>query len=337
MYKKLIYIAILWTLLLIMLGAYVRLSDAGLGCPDWPGCYGHMMVPASEQALEKAKNLYPLQPVEAHKAWKEMVHRYAAGGLGVLIMLIGGVAIFKRHVLKQGIKLPLLLVATLFIQAALGMWTVTLLLKPAIVTAHLLGGMATLALLVLLYTQQHTYPGWQNMPLQRFALLTWALLLAQITLGGWVSSNYAALACYDFPACQQGVWIPSMDFTDAFHIFRELGMRPQGGYLSQENLVAIHWLHRVGAVVVSVVMLGLIIQLIRYRESLFWGVVLLMLLMAQIMLGIGNVVFSLPLLMAVAHNGVAAGLLATLTLINGRLWQVGKSGRKDNAHNFHLV
>jgi cytochrome c oxidase assembly protein subunit 15 len=320
-----------------MLGAYVRLSDAGLGCPDWPGCYGHLTVPASEQALEKANILYPAQPVEVHKAWKEMVHRYGAGGLGVLIIIICWLALAKRQARKQGLILPVVLVITLLVQAALGMWTVTLLLKPAIVTAHLLGGMATLALLIILYTRQQAYPGWQTIPLQYFALVAWLALLGQIILGGWVSSNYAALVCYEFPTCHQGLWLPPMDFTDVFHVFRELGRRSEGSYLSQENLVAIHWLHRVGAVLVSVVIVGLGSSLIRYRDTLVWGGVLLGLLVIQIMLGIGNVVLSLPLWMAVAHNGVAAGLLATLTLINARLWQVRQSESKNNAHNFPMV
>lgn len=320
MYKKLIYIAIIWTWLLIMLGAYVRLSDAGLGCPDWPGCYGQITVPATQQALAEAQHLYPTQPVEMDKAWKEMLHRYVAGGLGVVIFCIIATAIIKRRTLRQGIKLPLLLGATLLLQAALGMWTVTLLLKPAIVTAHLLGGMITLALLVLLYTRQNNRVSWQNIPLSRFSCIAWIVVISQIALGGWVSSNYAALACYDFPTCQ-GLWLPPMDFTDAFHLFRELGVRADGRYLSQENLTAIHWLHRVGAIVVSIVILGLVAQLLRYRQTVGWSMLLLALLVLQVMLGIGNVIFSLPLWMAVAHNGVAAVLLATLTLINSRLCQ----------------
>lgn len=326
--KKLIMVAIIWTLILIMLGAYVRLNDAGLGCPDWPGCYGEMFLPQEESALTKAQSLYPENPIETHKANKEMWHRYVAGGLGMIILLIIVMSIKQRTKISD-IILPLSLGGVLLFQAVLGMWTVTLLLKPAIVTAHLLGGMLTLVLLSLLYTQKvntqtdHVVQWNALQSLRGFALFAWICVFLQIALGGWVSSNYAALACYDFPQCQQ-LWVPSMDFADAFHLFRELGVGPTGKYLTMENLTAIHWLHRVGALAVFLVLLGFGACLLRYKEARLWSIMLLTTLVLQISLGIANVLLSLPLFIAVLHNGVAAILLLILTLINARLWQTVK-------------
>lgn len=325
MIKKLTLVALIWTLLLIMLGAYVRLNDAGLGCPDWPGCYGEIFLPNDEAAIAKAQSLYPDSPIEAHKASKEMWHRYAAGGLGLLIFVIIASSI-KTGSRKKDSLLPLSLGGLLLFQATLGMWTVTLLLKPVIVTAHLLGGMLTLALLGLLYLQQNKPPAtnliaWSKLRSMRgFALFAWACVFLQIALGGWVSSNYAALACYDFPKCQQ-FWIPPMDFQDAFHLFRNLGASKTGGYLSMESLTAIHWLHRVGAVAVFIILISFASCLLRYRVARVWAGYMLALLVLQISLGIANVLLSLPLWVAVLHNGGAAILLLILTLINAHLWQ----------------
>lgn len=326
--KKLTFLALIWTLLLIMLGAYVRLNDAGLGCPDWPGCYGEMFISQDEAAMEKAQSLYPDSPIETHKASKEMWHRYVAGGLGILMFVIIALSI-KARVRKKDIILPLSLGGLLLFQAALGMWTVTLLLKPVIVTAHLLGGMLTLVLLGLLYFQHNketgvTLAAWNKLTsLRGFALFAWVCVLAQIALGGWVSSNYAALACYDFPTCQQ-LWIPAMDFQDAFHLFRNLGVGPTGEYLTMENLTAIHWLHRVGALAVFIVLISFGSYLLRYKVARVWAGWLLVGLVLQISLGIANVLLSLPLWVAVLHNGGAAILLLILTLINARLWQLGQ-------------
>lgn len=324
MYKKLILLALVWTWILIMLGAYVRLSDAGLGCPDWPGCYGQLSVPETTVAVDRANALYPTQPLEKPKAWKEMVHRYVAGGLGLLIFIIIALAIKNRRCFQKGIGLPLLLGGVLLLQAALGMWTVTLLLKPAIVTAHLLGGMLTFVLLTLLYARQGVAVTFNKISSSHSALFlaksAWVVLFLQIALGGWVSSNYAALACYDFPHCQ-GAWIPPMDFRDAFHLFRELGMTAQGTYLSYESMTAIHWLHRVGALIVSSLLILLSLFLWRDKGKRLYAGLLGSLLVVQLGLGIANVLWSLPLGIAVAHNGVAALLLAWITWINVRLSQ----------------
>lgn len=324
MYKKLILLALVWTWILIMLGAYVRLSDAGLGCPDWPGCYGQLSVPETTAAVDRANALYPTQPLEKPKAWKEMVHRYVAGALGILIFIIIGLAIKNRRHFQEGIGLPLLLGGVLVFQAALGMWTVTLLLKPAIVTAHLLGGMLTLVLLTLLYARQGVVVTFNKISISHSELFlaksAWVVLFVQIALGGWVSSNYAALACYDFPYCQ-GAWIPPMDFQAAFHLFRELGMTAQGTYLNYESMTAIHWLHRVGALVVSSLLILLSVLLWRDKRKHLYAGLLGSLLVLQLGLGVANVLWSLPLGIAVAHNGVAALLLAWITWINVRLSQ----------------
>ena len=322
MYKKLIWFTAGLAFCVIVLGAYVRLSDAGLGCPDWPGCYGQIDVPKGNQEIAAAQQAFPGKPVEGHKAIKEMVHRYLAGTLGLLILAIAVVAWRKRKELEQSPMLASVLVGLVIFQALLGMWTVTLLLKPAIVSAHLLGGMTTLALLVWLALRQGAN-NQQSDFLQAPRLRPWGwlglgIVFAQIVLGGWVSSNYAALACADFPMCQ-GRWLPAMDFSHAFHFARELGMTASGTLLPHEALTAMHWTHRVGALVTFLYIGGLSIVLLRSRALAGFGATMLGLLLGQLSLGISNVLFSLPLPVAVAHNGVAALLLISLVVLNFRI------------------
>lgn len=315
--RGLIGLAVLLAAVVVPLGAYVRLSDAGLGCPDWPGCYGHLAVPAAPHELERAAALYPAQPVEAGKAWKEMVHRYAAATLGLLIIAIALTSWRQRH--QPGTAGALL--ALVLGQGALGMWTVTLLLKPAIVTAHLLGGMAVLTLLALLYWRE-TGPREAAVSIgtRRTAWLGGGLLLGQVALGGWVSSNYAALACgTEFPACRGAAWPADMRFTDAFHVLRELGQTAAGDSLSLAHLTAIHWLHRLGALAVTLVVGLLIVRLWRVLHLRCHLRVLAGLLAAQLGLGIANVLWQLPLPLAVAHNAGAALLGVTLALLLARL------------------
>jgi cytochrome c oxidase assembly protein subunit 15 len=218
-------------LCVVVLGAWVRLSDAGLGCPDWPGCYGHVDVPAGAGERAAAQAAYPERPLEPAKAWKEMVHRYAAGALGLLVAALAAVAVARR---RRGVApgLPVALLALVIFQALLGMWTVTLLLKPIIVLAHLLGGLALLAGLTWL-TLCHAprvpnlvHPPW----LRGWVLVCAGVLVLQIMLGGWTSTNYAALACPDFPTCQ-GEWWPETDFANAFVPWRGLGIDYAGGVL----------------------------------------------------------------------------------------------------------
>jgi len=322
MFKKLIIAATLLAFGVIVLGAYVRLSDAGLGCPDWPGCYGKLSPAHAAEHIAQAETAQPGGPVSAHKAWKEMVHRYFASALGLLIVIIGVMAWVKRQQLMQGVGLPTLLIVLVIFQGLLGMWTVTLLLKPVIVTLHLLGGITTLALLVWLGQRQS-----RNIPEMRiqdaarmksWALAGLAVVFLQIALGGWVSSNYAALACADFPTCK-GVWVPTMDFNHAFHFTRELGKTAQGELLSLDSLTAIHWMHRVGALITFLLLAVLVFKMLRIASLAKLGAVIGVVLLAQIGLGISNVLFSLPLPVAVAHNGVAALLLLVLVILNFRL------------------
>lgn len=310
-------------LCVIVLGAYVRLSDAGLGCPDWPGCYGQILAPSAEHEVKQANEAFPERPVETAKAWKEMAHRYLASALGLVILVLAFLAIKNRKDPEQSLRLPIVLVAVVCFQGALGMWTVTMLLKPAIVTLHLLGGMLTLALLVWLTASQKLTKN-KRLPVSKklkywsmFALLT---LSVQIALGGWTSTNYVALHCYDLPTCQ-GQWLPPTDFEEGFTIWRGLGVDYEGGVLSVEAGTAVHLTHRIGAVITLVVLASLIFMLFQIKQRLAQALATLLglLLITQITLGLLNIVLVLPLVIAVAHNGVAALLLACLVVINQAL------------------
>jgi cytochrome c oxidase assembly protein subunit 15 len=258
---------------------------------------------------------YPHQPFDAGKAWKEMIHRYDAGSLGLLVIAICLLAWRKEMRRQQSPALPTLLLGLIGLQAALGMWTVTLLLKPLIVTLHLLGGMATLALLVTLLLRTRTSSSFA--PAIRWpATLALLAVIGQIALGGWVSSNYAALACSDFPFCQ-GQWLPPSDFAHAFTVHRELGQTAHGELISAEALTAIHLTHRLGAVLVLLAVGTLAAVLLRSGQRR-WSVLLLALLGLQLGLGIANVLLALPLFLAVAHNLGAAALLSVVLAVNLR-------------------
>lgn len=307
-------------LLVVLLGAYTRLTHAGLGCPDWPGCYGFIGVPQSAEQLAHAEQHYPQAPVEAHKGWNEMVHRYFAGSLGLLILALAVQALRRRREPGQPLKLPLLLLGLVTLQAAFGMWTVTLKLWPQVVTAHLLGGFATLSLLLLLTLRLSVR--WPALPalsvhLRRLATLGLLLVIGQIALGGWVSSNYAAVACVDLPTCH-GQWWPAMDFANGFHLTQHIGPNYLGGQLDSDARTAIHMTHRLGAVLVTLVLLLLAWQLKRHGQARL-AALLLLALAGQISLGISNVLLHLPLAVAVAHNLGGAVLLLTLVSINYRL------------------
>ncbi|MET0052134.1 MAG: COX15/CtaA family protein [Candidatus Thiodiazotropha sp.] len=258
----------------ILVGAYVRLSDAGLGCPDWPGCYGQMVVP---DALPASHLDDPSQtrPLHRGKAWKEMIHRYLAGTLGLMILLLAVLAWRNRADPVQPRLLPGLLLGLVTLQAALGMWTVTLLVKPAIVTAHLLGGFATFVLLVLLalrlrQTPLLASPGQspdQSPGLRRHARLALLVLILQITLGGWTSTNYAALGCTDFPQCHAGQWWPQTDFSEAFTLWRGLGINYEFGVLEHDARAAIHLTHRIGALLTLLVVGSLGLRRWRWRTT----------------------------------------------------------------------
>ncbi|MGM0563003.1 MAG: COX15/CtaA family protein [Pseudomonadota bacterium] len=319
--QKLAMVSVLLTLVVVVLGAYVRLSDAGLGCPDWPGCYGKIGVPVEQGDVERANMAYPERPVEAGKAWKEMIHRYAASTLGLLIVIMAAIAWLRR---KQGVRpgLPTALVALVIFQGMLGMWTVTLLVQPVVVTAHLIGGMATLSALWWLLLR-HSDFAWQREQQVFRAASGWALfalvaLVFQIALGGWTSTHYAALACHGFPTCNGQWWPEVADFADAYSLWHELapGQRDfEGGVLHQGGRVAIHLSHRIGALVATAAILGLVMALFRcgraaaHRGGQWLALLTLLALSVQLALGIGNVFMQLPLWMATAHNGGAAVLL----------------------------
>lgn len=316
-YRPLVLCGVVLTFLVIVVGAYVRLEDAGLGCPDWPGCYGQMIgVPDEAHEVARAEQAFPGKPVDPGRAWKEMFHRYLAGMLGLLILAIAAIAWRRRGGSGRTPWLASALLLLVALQATLGMWTVTMLLQPAIVTLHLLGGMAILALLLWLALREiNPQPAPAARPLRPWAAAGLALLVAQIALGGWVSTNYAALACADFPTCH-GEWLPTMDFENAFHVLRELGVTAAGTPLSYEALTAIHWSHRLGALVTLVYIGFLALWALRIPQLRTIGAALLALLLAQAGLGIANVLLRLPLVLAAAHNAGAALLLAALVMLN---------------------
>lgn len=309
----------------ITLGAYVRLSDAGLGCPDWPGCYGHIGVPQDHAAV--AENY--TRPLEQHKAWKEMAHRYLAAAFGLFILAMLFFAWTQRKRMHQQFVLPIALLGMVLFQGALGMWTVTLLLKPLIVTAHLLGGMSLLALLLWSLLRQGNHlsgmaAGRQTGLIRVTAGLALIVLTVQIFLGAWTSTNYAALACTDFPTCH-GQWWPQTDYKEAYTLWRGLGVNYEFGVLDSVPRATIHMVHRLGALVTTGVMLVLAAMLFTLgRRERRWsklGIGLLLALALQVVLGITAVVGHLPLPVAVAHNGGAALLLCVVMSINHAAWR----------------
>ena len=321
MFRKIALLATLLALIVVVMGAYTRLSNAGLGCPDWPGCYGHLLgVPESNSEIDQANQAFPERAVESEKAWKEMIHRYLAEGLGLLIVILAIVAIINRKKMHQPIWLPICLVGLVIFQGLLGMWTVTLLLKPVIVMLHLLGGLTILSLLWLLVlkspAQQMSVGNKKFTPILLVGLI---LLVGQIGLGGWTSANYAALACPDFPTCQ-GEWWPETDFKEGFVFWRGLGQNYEFGVLDNPARTAIHLSHRMFAIVVAVFWVLLLLRIMQRNISSQnlrqLATITLLLLLAQIALGVSNVVMKLPISVAVMHNGGAALLLlSVVTLI----------------------
>ena len=330
--KRLTIIAVLLACCVVALGAYTRLKDAGLGCPDWPGCYGHLTVPRSAEALERATAAYPDRPVEAHKAWPEMIHRYFASTLGLVIIGIVALSFRQR---KQNpatpIKLPLFLFLLVVFQGLLGMWTVTLGLFPSVVMAHLLGGFTTLCLLFLLALRLH-YPRREKAatsPMMKWGIAGMVVLALQIALGGWTAANYAATICSDLPICQEG-WSQHVNFQDAFqfwgHGVDDYEFAP---HIGPDAKITIHATHRVGAIITTLYLTAFFVWLwLRSdvdstpKKIALLGMAILLL---QVGLGVSNVVFSLPLLVAVAHNGVAALLMMSLVLLIFSLHRTGRT------------
>jgi cytochrome c oxidase assembly protein subunit 15 len=311
---RLSFIAVLLAFTVVLLGAYTRLVDAGLGCPDWPGCYGFLSVPEKAHEIEAATQAFPHAPVEANKAWPEMIHRYFAGSLGLLVAALAIIGFINRAKKEQPLALSYALLGIIIFQAALGMWTVTMGLLPIIVMGHLLGGFITLTLLLILFLNiRHNNPvAWGN-TLRSLALMGTLVVFLQIMLGGWTSANYAAIICEDFPTCQ-GQMIPPLDFSGAFTVSTEGVDSYLGGHLDNIARVTIQWMHRLGALITTVYLLFLIVKLFIAGWTKFatW---LLLVLTVQISLGISNVVLSLPLTIAVAHNGVAVLLLMSMATL----------------------
>lgn len=372
-FRRVALTSVLLAFCVVVLGAWVRLSDAGLGCPDWPVCYGQVTWPTAAEEVAEANAAFPERPVEHDKTWREQIHRHLAATLGVLVLAlalmanwhkpgrrrmvflsaaiaaagvvsyivgkaagIGGLVSVSAILAFPAVLLPLAaafawrdnlqsalamgLLGLIVFQALLGMWTVTLLLKPVFVMGHLLGGMATLSLLWWLYLRSRA-PRLGIRPEPRYrqlALLALLVLVAQIGLGGWTSANYAALACPDFPTCQNQ-WLPEADFAEGFVLWRGLGVDYEGGVLDQSARIAIHLTHRIGAVVTFLVIGFVVVQLLRapFQAGLrVAAAVAGALLLTQLALGIGIVLTRLPLVGATAHNGVAALLLLAVVALN---------------------
>lgn len=332
--RRLVLTSLLLAIVVIGLGAYTRLTHAGLGCPDWPTCYGLLDVPQTSAQIAAAEQAFPQRPVEPAKAWNEMIHRYFAGSLGLLIAAIAFFSIklrfSKRSTIRYPLFLPLFILTVVIFQAALGMWTVTLKLMPVVVMAHLLGGFTTLCLLFLLYlrinakginAQGANLVDWQLKKYTSYALLGITILTAQIALGGWTSSNYAAMSCVELPICQ-GDWLANLTFEQSFDVIPPSKDSYEFGHLQHNERVTIHVSHRIGAIITGVFIAWLAIMVFlraRTRAIKNAAVVLLSLLIVQIGLGISNIWFSLPIKVAVAHNLVAACLMLSLIALTYKL------------------
>ncbi len=305
--------------IVVVVGAWVRLSDAGLGCPDWPGCYGHVHPAQLVDRVEEINAAFPARPFQYQKALDEMVHRYIATTLGLVIIGLAAYAWWNRRETAQPRVLPWVLLGVVCAQGALGAFTVTLRLVPVIVTLHLVGGLATLSMLWWLsLSPERRRPEAAERRLRRFALAGLTVLIGQILLGGWTSANYAAIACPDFPTCQ-GSWWPDMDPHDAFVLWRGLPVDYQGGVLDQPARTAVHYSHRIGAAVTAVVLLALAAIAWRgarsRRVQLAAGAVAAALVL-QLLIGMNLVWQGFPRWLGTSHNaGAALLLLATVSLV----------------------
>ena len=321
-FQRLNWALVFLTFDLIVFGAFTRLSDSGLGCPDWPGCYGtsNPLTALTQIRLEEAAN--PDGPVTVIKAWIEMIHRYLAMSLGALILVQLFMAFRQRHKLSvHAVYASLGLLFLVCLQGAFGAWTVTFKLQPIIVTGHLI--LALLFFGSLVWYAQQPWPQWQWQQSRRQTMMPMhlivfglAMLLIQITLGAWVSTNYAVLACPDFPLCK-GEWLPPMDLQGGFTLWREAGQDRSGAYITADTLVAIHWAHRCFAVFVFITLSWVTWRgwhLGRLHQSPLagWASALFFILLTQIGTGISNVIFQWPLIAALLHTAGAAGLVFCL-------------------------
>ena len=319
--KNLSLFGICLAFVVIALGAWTRLVDAGLGCPDWPGCYGFVVFPTNEAEIALAEARYPTFPYDINKAIPEVVHRYFAAALGFLAIIMVYYS-FKQNENKNIRRWTIGLLIFICCQGLFGYLTVSLLLLPIIVTAHLFGGFTTLTLFFLIFLMSGKFDILEKMAipkLKTIAGIALAVLLFQIFLGVWTSTNYASLACADFPTCQ-GTYMPEMDFKNGFNLNQEIGPNYLYGLLDNPSRVAIHYSHRVSAILVAVVFLILISKL-WFSNAAPLASTIGILLLTQISLGIINVVYVLPLYVAIAHNLVAAILLLAIFTVNYLAWK----------------
>ena len=318
-FRRVARIAALLALIVVVVGAWVRLTDAGLGCPDWPGCYGHAHPAQVGDRVSEINAAHPDRPFDYQKALNEMVHRYIASTLGLLIIALAVMSITNRRDPAQPRVLPWILVVTVVLQGLLGMWTVTLLLKPLIVTLHLLGGLTTLSLLwwLSLRPERRDLKAAER-KVRRLSIVAMALVVVQVALGGWTSTNYAAAACTDFPTCQDAWW-PDMDFGSAFVLWRGLGIDYEGGVLDAPARVAIHYVHRLGAYVVTLVLVAVGIAgwyRAQTRPLRVAAIGVLGALALQLVIGMNLIWQGWPLWLGTAHNaGAALVVLAMVTLL----------------------
>jgi len=314
--SKLSFVGALFTLIVISLGAWVRLTDAGLGCPDWPGCYGLLTTPDTVDELAKAREYYPNADIDVGKAWREMLHRYMAGLLGLYVFFITYISIKYS---KRSYTLPVLISILIIIQAIMGMLTVTMLVKPTIVTTHLFFGMLT-ATLLFINSLKYSNTSMTSEKIPAIALIiitiTWIFLIIQILLGGWTSTNYASLACTDFPKCLDQWYPKEMIFNEAFNVINLPDVNYEGGILAYGAKVAVHYTHRITALILTFVFISALYVVFKLnKHSLLKKIMSISIIffILQIILGISNVIYSLPLNIAVWHTMNAAILMALIS------------------------
>ncbi|UYI49305.1 COX15/CtaA family protein [Vibrio natriegens] len=320
---RLVRISLCLTLVVIMLGAYTRLSDAGLGCPDWPGCYGHLAVPHHEDDVARANLNFPERAVEHEKAWLEMIHRYFAGTLGIVIFVM---AVISSRSERVNASIPFMLCLLVVGQAMLGMWTVTLKLMPVVVMLHLLGGFTLLALQAVFHcqlkAQGNLYFSPSTNTVRLFSMVAFAVVLLQVLLGGWTSSNYAALMCTTLPICE-GDWMSYLSWKEAFSLWQAGFENYEFGVLEYPARMTIHVSHRIGAIITALVVATYCVLLFKQEShhSRNLGMWIGLALICQILLGASNVVFQLPIYVAVAHTLGAAIMLSLICVSQFYLWQ----------------
>tara|TARA_B100000941_G_scaffold117365_1_gene82374 strand:- start:449 stop:1456 length:1008 start_codon:yes stop_codon:yes gene_type:complete len=314
--KNLSYIGAFFTLLVISAGAWVRLTDAGLGCPDWPGCYGILGTPDTDEKIARAKEFYPDATIDVGKAWREMFHRYLAGILGLYVFFISFLTYrYAKHV---SIFLPISLSILIIVQSLMGMLTVTELVKPTIVTTHLILGMTTACLLLWNGLRIGSISDTSSSKFNAFVKLCIIALVIQIILGGWTSTNYASLACPDFPKCTEQWWPDNMNFDRGFTIFGLPNVNYEVTHMEYYAKLAVHFTHRVGALLLSILFLGLFSYIFFMQKSQKIkniGYLIFAFFSLQIYLGISNVVYSLPLNIAVLHTVNACILLMSMLIL----------------------